>query len=210
MVCLFLFITTLSVSFVIYLLRKQEPIRGDYRPNAALGQVMAEETVKLLRGHGRVLVIYFKNSRHALPSVEVEMKAFRRSLSESKVSIAAEEPMGLEDLEESQMSGAVLLGIFKKYDWVDAIVSFVGATVFTDAEVRLLSAKLPKVVMFSPHGRGMKRHFEDDVVQVAIVPRVDDGASEKTSWFGWLDSEKTRRCFDRYYRVITKANVETL
>ena len=71
-------------------------------------------------------------------------------------------------------SGTQYRQLVERHAGADAIVSFVGPPLFTEAEISQLPAKLPRGLVFgggSP-GQPLRRLFERGVTQVAVVPRL--------------------------------------
>lgn len=178
--------------------------KPNLEPHLALGQVMAEETVKLLDHRGEVVVVTrqqapeFKN-----PALEARLKAFRETLSQkgditvltTQTPKISRDPMMESQIEE--FPSAVLFSILEEHPRVSAIVSFTGAPLLTEEEIAGWGKKMPKIVVFSSFGTGLKECFEKEIVQVAIISR----RYAKPNALG--KPRTPREWFDQHYEVVT-------
>ncbi len=177
-------------------------------PHLALGQLMAEETSKLLGGGGQVVVVTMYPPQGG-SAVEANLNAFKKTLSgQGKVAVTAVETVVQPDaVEMAPMEGvpsSLFFRILEKYPNVSAIVSFAGAPLLSDEEITKMGEKIPKVIVFSSDGAGLKKCFEEKVVQAAIIFRTD-ATGDTSKKPGTL-----REWSDKYYQVVTPETASSL
>ncbi len=144
----------------------------DMRPVIQSGQMIAEETLKLVGNKGEIVAVVMDSG----PG-KVQVKAFRRTIAKQPaVTLAAVETVGPAQL----ATGGIGLGLsaesfsqlIGKYRKATAMVLLVGPPALSDQDIDRLDPDMPKVVVFAPMGIGVRKLLEARVVQVAIVPRV--------------------------------------
>lgn len=191
----------------IYLTQRRPTPKINMKPFEAVGEVTAEETVKLLSGRGRVLVIAYDAD---VPAMKAPIDFFQNSLKSSPgITIAATETIKMDPMEAygpemMGLSADKFFELVSKHSGVDAIVSFVGAPYFQDKDWSRLKQGLPKLVAVSTFGLQVKQLLQQRVVQVAIVPRFTPPEQP--------DKEPTtrREWFDKFYMVVTPENAAQL
>ena len=167
-----------------------------------LGTVCAEETSKLLRGDGQVVVITWDTSHHKMPSVEAEVGSFRKGLGKAgRVSIRATESLGYSrpPVVMERLTTERLMAIIKRYPGVDAIVSFVGIPALSGEEIKQWPRTAPKLVMVGFHDPGtkLKELLDARVVQLAILPRPASAPNQSKK------PETDRERFDQSFQIVT-------
>jgi hypothetical protein len=121
-------------------------------PYEALGARAAAETATLLRQNGRVLILAADLNS---PVIAAEVGQFQKSLRKHPgLSVAAVEIIATDPLHSAQF-----VELFKKHAGVDAVVSFFGFPVFTDAEMAALPQPLPKIAAILVGDDGARRLF---------------------------------------------------
>jgi len=178
-------------------------------PLAALGQVTAEETAKLLENKGRIAVVaHGPKDCIVNPSLAEELKSFQKTIKQQPgIAVVATETIEQNPDSSSALGlgGDVFVDLLKKNPDVDAIVSFVGPPVFSDnAQIQELPPKLPKFIAVSLTGVELKPLFQADMVQLAIIRRL--GAAPASS----PEPKTSRELFDRHYQIITPDDVKLL
>ena len=166
--------------------------------HAAVGEVMADETVHLLPSNAAICVVTIPASD--APEIKVQMEAFEKQL-KSTSAITIKDKIVLDPRDNPKfrpgagLSGKRLLKIARKHPDVDAIVSFVGAPELTDDEISQLKS-FPKFFAEARSPEKLKRMFDKNIVQLAVVPRFEFPAP------GPQKPETSRQWFDRYFQVI--------
>ncbi len=164
----------------------------------AIGEVLAEQTIRQLPTNATILVVTMP-ARQA-PEIRVQMDAFEKRLKlTSSIRIKDEVVLDTADNPKYRpgagLSAKRLLKIARKNTGVDAIVSFVGAPELTDEEMSQLKA-FPKFFAEAHSPEKLKKMFEKNVLQLAIVPRFKFPAP------GPQKPETTQEWFDHYFQVI--------
>lgn len=176
--------------------------KANLDPLATAGEVLADETRALLGGRGQVVVVTYDTSKMAMPVAEAQLKAFQARLKkEGGVTVKAVEVLPAMPPGMAAWGGAQYLQLAERHAGADAIVSFVGPPLFTEAELGRLPQQMPRGLVFgngSP-GQPMRKLFERGVIQVAVVhrlvpPRSVPGSAASTS----------RAQFDQQFQVVGK------
>jgi len=178
--------------------------------NAALhqgiGQVMAEETSKLLEHKGRVMIVTMETSK--APELNIQLAAFEKTLKKLG-SVTIERKFTLETDDKPKyrtgagLSGRRYLRIVQKSAEAQAIVSFVGVPDLTSDEI----AKFEKMPHFVAEVRSvdkLKSLFDKKAIQVAIVSRFEFPAP------GTKRPRTPREWFDNRFQIVTATNVASL
>ena len=145
-------------------------------PFAVAGEVMADETRALLGGRGQVVVVTCDTAKAAMPIATAQQKAFQEQLKrQGGITVAAVEALQVNPSPGMAVwSGTQYRQLLERHAGVDAIISFLGPPLFTEAEINHLPAKLPRglVIGGGSPGQPLRGLFERGVIQVAVVPRL--------------------------------------
>jgi hypothetical protein len=152
--------------------------RLDYRPIKATGQFIAEETLKLTGNKGEIVVVSIESE-----AANVQLKAFKSALTRQPgVTILAIEKVDAAKLTVGPMGAGIspqqFFDLLKKYPKVGAIVLLLGPPLLKDQEIQSVPQGLPKIVVFSGMGLGVKKLLEEEVISLAIVPRIPGAAMQ--------------------------------
>lgn len=193
--------------WLFYFFRNPDrPSATHIAPFAALGQVTAEEAAKLLGSKGHIVVAARDTSRSADNTTEEELKAFQQAISKERgIAVVAVEKLYIDPevpASEQGMSFDDYSNLVQKYPEADAIVSFVGPPILNRQQD--LPQKMPKFIAVSLESAAMKYLFQKDVIQVAIVNRMEPSPQSSTQ------PASTRAWFDEYFQVITADNADSL
>ena len=170
--------------------------------HAAVGQVLAEETVRLLPRNATIVVVTMRANE--APEIKVQLEAFEKQLKLSSA-IAIKDVIVLDPGDNPKfrpgagLSAKRLLKIARKTKDIDAIISFVGAPEMTDAEISELQS-FPKFFAETHSPEKLKNLFDKNILQLAVVPRFEFPAP------GPQKPETGRQWFDRYFQVIETNN----
>ncbi|MBI4025395.1 MAG: hypothetical protein HY360_10480 [Verrucomicrobia bacterium] len=195
----------------IFFTQCERPPKINMKPYLAIGQVMAEETSKLISNKGEIVVVVMDSKKFKTPTIDAQLSTFQETLKkQGGIHVAATEAMSMEKMgmmhgPEMGMPGEMFLQILEKHPNVAAVVSFVGPPSLKDDEISKLPQNIPKVVAFSSMGMGLKKLFEENVIQVAIVPRFDMKPQEHKK-----EPVTLRDWFDQYYSVVTAETASSL
>ena len=177
-----------------------------------LGQVLADETVKAMAGHGRVVVVI--NAAHQLASnpAHAELENFQSGLKKHEsVSLAATEVVPADPDEMvigNSCSGAQLQAILLKHENADAIIFLIGLPEWGIVQARGLAPQPGKAKIIValtgavPTKSEYAGYFANGFLAVLIGGRraPTQVAHPKTP----------REWFDQYYQVYTPQNFATL
>lgn len=185
----------------IVLTQWKRPGRNYLNPYIALGQVLGEETAKLVGANGQIVVIAWDTQKNKLPALEGQMKAFKDALkAQGGISVVSTETTNEDPTSPyPALTSERFFEILNKYRSTGAIVSFVGIPHFKDEEIRKWPKNSPKLVVvtgLSP-STGPKKLLQRGVLQVAIVPRYQAGQDVPQN------PTTLREWFDKYYQVVT-------
>ena len=139
-----------------------------------VGNVMATETARVLGGKGTIHAIIMEPKK--APELKIQLDEFERTLhrlGSFKVNIKELETEGKAKYTTGAgLSGRRFLRVLKNHPEADAIVSFVGAPGLSDEEiVQLTSSKFPKFIAEVRTPDKLKKLFDKQIIQVAIVSR---------------------------------------
>ena len=177
-------------------------------PYEVLGTVTAEETAKLLGNKGEVLVMAPDTGANKNPSVEAELKAFRRTLEKQKgMSVVAERVSITAMLMLATGGGVPPEQFFKVLDshkHIGAIVLFFGFPQLTDPELARFKKYGVKTIVVSSFRSNYKGLMEQHVIDLAVVPRPDAPPPAPTP------PNTMRERFDQDFYLVTPAEAAKL
>lgn len=165
----------------------------------AVGQVMAEETSRLV-GHVGKIVVVTMEPRNA-PELRIQIAAFEKHL-KLLGSITVQETIVLDPGDNpkfrpgSGLSTKRFLKIARKHQGVDAIVSFVGSPQVEEADLSQLKTP-PRFIAETHSPEKSMTLLDKKVLLAAIVPRFEFPAP------GPRKPETSRQWFDRYFQVVS-------
>ncbi len=171
-----------------------------------IGQVMAEETAKLLTNHGRIVILSMETGK--APELKTQLGAFEKALKKFN-GIRIKETLVLDTEGRNKygagagLSSRRFLRIVKKSETADAIVSFVGAPNLSADDVAQLERR-PKFIAESRSAEKLKPLFESNVLHAAIVSRFEFPAPGKHN------PRTPKQWFEKRYQVVTATNAASL
>ncbi len=199
-------ITTSLIS--IYLSQRTPTPKINLKPFQGLGEVVGEETVKLIKQHGEVVVVVMDTGNNKMPAITAPLDAFQHVLKESSgVRIRATETVKT-DLQAMIGPGMLIsanqfIALLDKYSSADAIVTFVGVPTMQPSDWERLPSRRPKVIDAGAFSPQLREFMNRDIVQVAIQPRFKPGQNT-------AEPTTPREWFERFYTVVTAANMSEL
>ncbi len=202
-----------SIASIIYTQMSHTP-KVDGRHYIAIGQVMAEETARVLEDKGEILLIC--NATAPKGSImDQQMTTFKETLGKrGGISIKATQTLeaGVEARAGPDMglSHDAFLKLLEANPGISGIVSFVGLPMLQDADIAKLGTERPKIVVYSQMGMGMKKLLETNAIDVAIMPRMLVAPPSPTSKPSTKKPVTLRECFDLYYQIFTSENASSL
>jgi len=199
--------------------------KSNLKPFEALGEVTAQETVKLIGGSGQIVIIEPDFGAPNNQFQEAQINSFRKELKQHKgVTIVAAEkinplspqtpqsntkPSKLRFFEPTMIKPpspepGQLSQIANNNAQAKAIVVFMDLPALNDADIRALKGRGAKMLVVSEYRDEYKALFRAQVLHLAVVSRLEPfretGKKPRT----------TKDWFDRFYAVITPEKAEAL
>ena len=172
----------------------------DPAQHVALGQVVAEESLKLLGPGGRFILILRDAGTFQSPATDVHKRTFLKTVTAAKAQVASTLSVKVDPLRVPAVPPGDLLRILKEAKDGDVIVSFAGPPVFSEAQMGKLGGKFPKMVAVCtgaiPKQVDLGSILKRGVLSLAILDR--EGAAKPIQAI-----RDERGLFDRYYQLAT-------
>jgi len=175
-------------------------------PYIGLGQVLAQETAKLIDDQGRVGVViadFHQDKSHPMAS---EWNAFRDELKQHRsIELATTEVISSEEITpEWAISAERFEELLKAHSDLKGMVFFVGLPLWDTKKPFGLPPASPKIIATPGPRRPLKPYFTSGAVSVLIVPRFSGSINPK------LKPKTSREWFDMLYEVYTTQNSDSL
>src|SRR6266404_4542491 len=192
-----------SATWIYY--REFKAPKHNVRLHQRIGEVMAEQTARVLGPKGKVLLLIIPTG--SAPELETQLQAFHRTLAKLGNYDLKEHEFDTRDQAKygvgSGLSGRRFLRAIKNNPAVDALVSFVGAPKLSDEELAQLT-RMPKFIAETRSAEDLPKLFEKQLIQVAIVSRFVFPAP------GPQKPRTPQELFDKRYQVIAADSVATI
>ena len=169
-------------------------------PYQALGQVAAEETVRLLNRQGQIVIIVPETPAGSNPVEEAKLKTFSGVSKKGGLSLASVEKFALPPsarLFGRNVPREWFLHVLQTHPKAAALVLFAEFPSLEQADADQLKKDGVKIILISASRSGAKRLVDDGLVQLAVVPRGDTPPQASAT------PQSTRETFDRYYAILT-------
>lgn len=177
------------------------------RPHEGIGEVLAEEALRLAGGGGRITLIAPDTEVFQYPGAEVQWQAFRRALRAAHVTLAATNLVKLDPLRPPRVPPDFFVDILRKQSDSDVVVSLLGPPLLTAEQKTRLGTKRPRVLAVCsgelPRQADLAALFADNLLAAAIVSRPSPVSSPPASG-------GARDWFNHYYQLITAKNLADL
>ncbi len=170
-------------------------------PYEALGEVAAQETIHLLNGKGKVVIIASEASTGANPVERTEVEVLDHSLKRGGVSVEVIERFSLPP-------AARMMGSSVPRDWflkvVQAHPNAAGLVILAEfpvleaSDLEQLKKRGAAIVLISGNPTTAKQLLDDGVVGLAICPRLNNSSQEAKQ------PQSTREWFDRNFVILAK------
>jgi hypothetical protein len=198
--------TCVALLFLFFFLY-QFPPSFNLKPHEALGRELANETVKLLGPGGRIFVITRETKLFENPAMQAQLKSFSQTVKKAGATLTATNLIEVDPLRLVSVPPGEFFEILRQVSENDAIASFLGPPMLSEAQVAKLGGKRPHVAAVCsgamPAQIDLKKIFEQQLLHVAIisrpvVPSPPPPTDTPQAWFDYL------------YQVITPANLADL
>ena len=176
-----------------------EPLDDEAMPPYGVGQVLAEQATKALGDKGRVALV-------CMPMISVggraELAGFLETLARHKhVSLVATNLFKPSETAIGHLSFQQFTAVVNEDSNADMIVSFLGVTSFTDAQIATLPSPAPKLVVMDWSPGDVQRGMKAGLVKAAVMSRRLTAVPS--------DHPKTPlQWFDRYFDLVTPESSE--
>ncbi len=192
-----------SATWIYY--REFKAPKHNVRLHQRIGEVMAEQTARVLGPKGKVLLLIIPTG--SAPELETQLQAFHRTLAKLGNYDLKEHEFDTRDQAKygvgSGLSGRRFLRAIKNNSTADALVSFVGAPQLSDEELAQLT-RMPKFIAETRSVENLPKLFEKQIIQVAVVSRFVFPAP------GPQKPSTPQELFDKRYQVIAADSVATI
>ena len=177
------------------------------RSHQALGQVLAEEAVKLLGSGGKVTVITRDTITYKNPAMDAQLRGFHETLKKARVTVAATVALRLNPISLVSAPAGDVFNAMKKQTEADVLVSFMGPAVLDEAQIAKLGDKRPKVVALCtgtmPQRINLKQLFDQKLLHAAVLSRDHPTPGSPLS-------DTPQAWFDHLYQLATPSNLAEL
>lgn len=204
-------IAAIVVSLIfIFMSQCESAPKVNLKPYLAVSEVLADETAKLVGpSGGSIVVVALDTKKSKMPTVEAQLNAFTAAIKKKgNITIASVEGLSPEKMAEvgpeMGLPSDLFHQVLAKNAGAKAIVSFLGAPMLKDDEIAKLPQAMPKLIAFASFGMGLKKLFDEHVIQVAIVPNFEPNPNPAKK------PSTSREWFDQYYKVVTKETADKL
>jgi len=181
-------------------LREYRPTsQMDLMPYRALGEGVGQETLRLIGGAGKVVVLMWGNEQNRPPTVKAMLKSFEQALKKNPaVTLTVEPYPATQPVPEPSPPIELILDLKQKHSQADVLVSFVGLPSM-DNDYAQLPAK-PKLVAVTTERVESRALFDKGFVDMLIVWREDLAPATAPK------PKTNREWFDQHYQVLTAPN----
>jgi hypothetical protein len=175
------------------------PYQPTVQVQTAVGEALAEETIKLIGDAGQIVVITLDEGQSS--ELDTHYEAFKDGLKKSSIKILRTDTISGGKSKYgpgSGMSGRRFVRAVTQYPNAHAVVSLVGLPDADEEELQQLKGKsIPKVVAFARDAKALPELFTNHWVNVAIVPRRQSSAPAKP--------KTSREWFDKQFEIVRAA-----
>jgi hypothetical protein len=175
-----------------------------------LGEAAAQETTKLLHNSGRLVIVDadFADYKILAPINEAQIRSFRKTIRKGQLKIAANEKVSMAPPMMARtgifMQAGQISNLMARHADADALVLFVGLAGPADLKEAGSEGKKPKLILVSNYEPYCKTLLEKRAIQLAIVPRADEGEDRGKK------TESAQQWFERHYLVATPERVNEI
>ena len=178
----------------------------DHQPHEALGEVLAQETIKFLGAGGKVIIIDRDTLTFPNPASDTQLKRFEQVLKKGGVKTPTLHLLKMNPIGLMMVPPGDFFEIIKKAGEADVIVSFLGPPMLSDEQIAKLGNKRPKIVAVCsgemPARINLKQMFDEKLLRAAVLTRKNPPARSAGSG--------PRDHFEQWFWLATPANVAEL
>jgi len=171
--------------------------KHNVRLHQRVGEIMAEETARVVGPKGRLVLITIPTSNE--PELKTQLEAFRRRLKKLGTYEIKDHELDTKDQPKyglgAGLSGRRFVRTVKNNPKADGIVSFVGAPKLSESE-RAELTKTPKFIAETKSPDHLPNLFEKQIIQVAVASRFTFPAP------GPQTPRTPQDWFDKRYQIV--------
>ena len=177
----------------------------DVELHRRLGEVMAEQTVRVAGNKGKIVVMTIPTSGE--PELKTQLKAFRAALKQKGNFELREYEMDPKDQDKysvgSGLSGRRYVRTVNKNLDAAAFVSFIGAPHMKEEDITELK-KVPKLVAEARSVDNLPKLFKKELISIAVASRFNFPAP------GPIQPRTAQERFDKRYQIVAADSVGTI
>ena len=176
---LILTLVLVSVALAVFVFRRQSSGPAmNLRPSVAVGEVLAEETSRLLGGKGNIVVIGRASAKEGQSAGNEQITSLGAALRRrASPKIAATEwlpqPPRL-SMNTSDLTAEQLVALLEKHPEANAFVVFAGLPPLSPPLAEKLTARSLKLLAVCGYGATLRRWLAAHVLAAAVVPRFGE------------------------------------
>jgi hypothetical protein len=183
----------------IFLQQCQRTSQVDMTPFRAIGEGVGQETLRLLGGAGKVVVLMWGNEQNRSLAAKTMLNGFEKALKKNPaVTLTAVETYAGDEYrsQESFPALELMLELKQKHSQADVLVSFVGLPLLEPGDYEKLPAR-PKLIAVTSDQADSRALLAKGIVDALIVSRQDFSPAT-------APKPKTgREWFEQHYQVLT-------
>jgi ABC-type sugar transport system substrate-binding protein len=198
-----------SMALVLFIIRRQSSGPAiNLRPSVAVGEVLAQQTARLLGDKGKMVVIGRASAKDGQSASSEQISSFRAAVArQGSPTITATEWLprpapGTMDL--GGVTAEQLLALIAKHPEADAFVVFAGMPPLSPALAERLTARSLKVLAVCGYGATVRRWLEAQALAVAVVPRFGEPPPATSA------PKTVQDWFEREFEMLTPQSVGRL
>jgi len=208
--------TNLSLAFVggaiaiaiFFIWRQLSGTPVNFRPSAAVGEVLAAETARLLPGVGKVVVVGRSAAKEGQTAASEQIASFSKAIGRlANPKISASEwlpPVPPGAMDSGGISAPQLAQVADAHPEANALVVFAGLPPFAPALAEKFSGRPIKLIVVCGYSPNMRRWLESRALALAVIPRLSDAPPETAA------PKTPQAWFDREFELLRPESVPGL
>src|SRR6185369_13349222 len=171
--------------------------------HAAVGTVLAQQTLSLLKPGGQITVISRDTASFQNPATDILFAALSKALKRGGVKIAAIESLQVDPLRPVSVPSGDFFRLIKTSAKGNVIVSLMGPPTLTDPQLLQLGETNPAIVAFCPGPLrdqvDLRSLFSHGLLQAAVVSKRDIKLTQARP-------ASEQEAFDRLFLLVTSTS----
>lgn len=177
----------------------------DPAPHRAVGRVLAQQALSLLKPGGKITVITRDTVEFQNPAADIQFASFRDELLRARLKIDSIEALQVDPLHPVGVPAGDFFQLIRKGTKGSVIVSFMGPPALTDTQIAQLGQVQPSIVSFCPgpvrEQVDLRSLFMRGLLHAAVVSKRNVVVAEPAS---------EREVFERRFVAVTSGNLAVL